>query len=336
MENANVNGTYRPPSEIVTSNSAEIVSYDTNLVPALFAQAGDQATYKFIEFFTANIRNPNTRAAYFRAVHRFSTWCENHGFELTTLEPIRIAAYVEELDNHYAAPSIKQHLAAIRMLFDFLVVSHVITVNPAAAVKGPKHVVKVGKTPVLTVEEMRELFDAIDVSKMSGLRDRAIIGVMVYSFARIGAVLAMNVEDYFQQGKRWFLRLHEKGGKLHQVPVHHKAEKYLDEYLDVAGIKDNKKSPLFRTLDNHGQLTEVRLPRRQALKMVKRRAKKTGLGDDISNHTFRATGITAYLKNGGTVENAQRIAAHESPRTTKLYDRTSDEINLGEVEKINI
>jgi site-specific recombinase XerD len=222
------------------------------------------------------------------------------------------------------------------MLFDYLATGGVLPVNPAAAVRGPKHVVKKGKTPVLTADEARQLLDSINTQKIVGLRDRAIIGVMVYSFARVSAALAMTVSDYFPQGRRTWFRLHEKGGKLHDVPAHHNAEQYVDEYIIAAAIAEQKKAPLFRTVDRRGRLTDRPLLRTNVLEMIKRRARQVGLSDAISCHTFRATGITAYLENGGTLEHAQQIAAHESARTTKLYDRTSDAISLDEIERIVI
>jgi integrase len=244
-----------------------------------------------------------------------------------------------------ASPTVKQHLAALRMLCDYLVTGQAIAANPFGPVRGPKHVVKKGKTPVLTAAEMRRLLDSINlvvddsgriVEKpahlftIAELRDRALIGIMVYSFARVSAVLAMNVGD--DHGKT--LALHEKGGKEHAVPCHRQARDYLDAYLTAAGIKGEPHTPLFRTLDRRGRLTENRLDRREALAMVKRRAVAAGLGGRVCNHSFRATGITVYLQNGGTIEKAQQLAAHESPRTTKLYDRTQDEISLDEVERI--
>jgi integrase len=208
----------------------------------------------------------------------------------------------------------------------------VVQANPAWSVRGPKHFVKRGKTPFLSAAEARTLLDSIDVSALSGLRDRALIGLMVYSFARVSAAVGMDVADYFQQGKRWWLRLHEKGGKRHDVPAHHNAE----AYLEAAGIAGERHGPLFRTVDRHGRLTARRLTRNDALRMVKRRGREAGLPGAVCCHTFRATGTTAYLANGGTIENAQAIVANESPRTTKLYDRTGDEITLDEVERIQI
>jgi integrase len=318
-------------------------------VPELFARAGDRAGWRYVEFLTAEIRNPNTRMAYARVLHRFSAWCEDRGWRLDQLTPVHVAAYVEQLGRVRAAPSVKQALAAIRMLGDYLVLGQVIPANPASSVRGPKHVVKKGKTPVLTAEEMRQLLDSIDLTldanghkvrkeaaafTIAELRDRALIAVMAYSFARISAVLGMSVGDYRQQGKRCWLRLHEKGGKFHEVPCHHKTQEYLDAYLDAAGIASDRDGPLFRSLDRKRRLTADRLDRREALSMVKRRAVAAGLGDGVCNHSFRATGITVYLLNGGTVEKAQQLAAHESPRTTKLYDRSQDEVSLDEIERI--
>ena len=134
------------------------------------------------------------------------------------------------------------------------------------------------------------------------------------------------IHYYYRQGKRWWLRLHEKGGKFHQVPAHHNAEAYLDAYLEVAGIGNKKGTPLWRSMRKDGSFRPNRMSRVDVFRMVKRRVRRAELGVAANCHTFRATGITAYLLNGGSVENAQAIAAHESPRTTKLYDRTADEI----------
>ena len=305
-------------------------------MPATICAAGKTATRRYIEFFTANIRNRNTRAAYFRAVTDFFSWCDDRGLELYDIEPIIVAAYVEYLATIYAAPTVKQHLAAIRMCFDWLVVGQVLPQNPAASVRGPRHVVKRGKTPVLSADEARVLLDSIDTSTVVGLRDRAIIGVMVYSFARVSAVTGLKLSDYYQNGKRSWIRLHEKGGKFHEVPAHHNAETYLDAYIQSAGLSDGD-TPLFRTaLGRTGRLTSRPMTRHDVLRMIKRRARAAGISSKTCCHTFRATGITAYLENGGTIEKAQVIAAHESPRTTKLYDRTGDDITLDEIERILI
>lgn len=314
------------------SRQASLVRLDA--LPLVITSAGESASRRFVEFFTANIRNKNTRMAYMRALGPFLKWCEERGLALKDIQPVHVAAYVEQ--HHGSKPTVKQHLAAIRMLFDWLVTGQIVPVNPAASVRGPKYVVKRGKTPVLKAEQARLLLDSIDTGTITGLRDRVLIGVMVYSFARVNAVISMRVEDYYQSGKRWWFRLHEKGGKRHEVPAHHNAEAYVDAYIRAAGIADHMKKPLFRTISKYRQLTERPMYRADVLRMIKRRAEDAGLPATTCCHTFRATGITAYLENGGTIENAQAIAAHESPRTTKLYDRTSDEITLDEVERILI
>jgi len=306
-------------------------------LPGPIMAAGEGAAWRFIEFFTANIRNKNTRAAYAQAVTQFFGWLEPRGItELGQIRPVMIAGYIEELQASRSVPTVKQHLAAIRMLFDWLVTGQVIPTNPSASVRGPNYSAKRGKTPVLKADEARLLLDSIKIDTIVGLRDRALLGLMCYTFARVSAAVGMKVEDYYQNGKRWWFRLHEKGGKRHEVPAHHNAEAYMDAYLDAAGTWDQKKGPLFRSVDKWRRLTLNPMTRIDVFRMIKRRAEDAGLPSSTCCHTFRATGITAYLENGGTIENAQAIAAHESPRTTKLYDRTSDEITLDEVERIAI
>ena len=306
-------------------------------VPAIITNEGKKTTKRFLEFFTANIRNPNTRASYVRAISQFLTWCDELGVTLEKIEPMVVASYIEKLTQERSAQTVKQSLAGIRMLFDWLVVGQVLPFNPASSVRGPKYSYKKGKTPVLPVDEMRRFLERIDTSSLLGLRDRALIGLMVYSFARVSAVVGMKVKDYYANGKRHFVGLHEKGGKYHEVPVHHKAEDFLDVYLAEAGIAGDKNAPLFQSAGGKGRkLTGKALSRFDAWAIVKKRALEAGVTAEISPHSFRATGITAYLENGGTIEHAQQIACHESPRTTKLYDRTNDQITLDEIERIGI
>lgn len=323
-------------AETSAASDTELIRGKVPVFPAIIREAGAQAQRRFVEFFAADIRNPGTRAVYAHAVNRFCQWCERRGLTLMTVSPFVVAAYIEQLMLDRSAPTVKQHLSAIRRLFDWLVVGQVVPINPAASVRGPRHVVKTGKTPVLTAAEARQLLDSIDGSTIIGLRDRALISVMVYSFARVSAAVGMIVADYYPQGRRMWFRLHEKGGKRHEVPAHHNAERYLDEYLEAAGIGDQQKGPLFRTVSREKTLTVRRMHRIDVLRMIKRRAAQAGIATRIGCHTFRATGITCYLLGGGSLEHAQRIAAHESARTTKLYDRTGDSVSLDEIERIVI
>jgi len=197
--------------------------------------------------------------------------------------------------------------------------------------------VTTGKTPVLAPEEARALIDRIEITTHAGLRDRALIGLMIFSFARIGAALGMKVEDVFTQNRRLWVRLREKGGKAHAMPCHHNLETYIAAYIEGASLADDPKGPLFRTIGRGtGLLTRTPLPQRNAYAMVGRRTVAAGIATRLGNHSFRATGITAYLKNGGTLEKAAQIANHASTRTTQLYDRRHEDLNLDEVERIRV
>ena len=184
-----------------------------------------------LEFFAVKIDNKNTRDAYLHACRRFFAWCDRHKDieELADIEPMHVAAYIRGLGKDFEKPTVEQHLAAIRMLFDWLVTGQVVATNPAHSVRGPKHVVKSGKTTVLTGEQARQLLGFVNVSALVGLRDCALIAVMTFAFARVGAAVAMRVEDYFPKGKRWWVRLHEKGGKRHEMPAHHNETRSLHQ-----------------------------------------------------------------------------------------------------------
>jgi site-specific recombinase XerD len=310
----------------------------SSYLPTLIVAAGERASLRFLEFFAANIRNPHTRRAYGRAVAEFLAWCNEHGVaSLAAVQPLHVATWIEAQGHAVSAPTVKQQLAAIRHLFDWLVIGQVVPVNPAASVRGPSHTVRAGKTPVLEPVEARTLLDSIDVSTHAGLRDRALIALMVYSFARIGAALAMKVEDVFVQNRRFWVRLREKGGKAHTMPCHHNLEIYLTAYLEQTEILTDEKGPLFRTIGRGtDKLTRTPLPQANAYAMIRRRAAAAGIATKVGNHSFRATGITAYLKNGGTLEKAREMANHADTRTTRLYDRRAEDVSLDDVERISI
>jgi site-specific recombinase XerD len=309
-----------------------------DVVPALIAAAGERASVRFLEFFAATIRNPHTRRAYGRAVAGFVTWCdENRVPSITAVQPLHVAVWIEQQTRVHAAPTAKLRLAALRHLFDWLVTGQVLPTNPAGSVRGPSHVVKAGKTPVLAPEEARALIDRIEITTPVGLRDRALIGLMVFSFARISAALGMKVEDVFTQNRRLWVRLRETRGKAHAMPCHHNLETYLTAYIEGAGIAEDPKGPLFRTIGRGtGLLTRTPLPRANAYAMIGRRAAAAGIATYLGNHSFRATGITAYLKNGGMLEKAAQMANHASTRTTQLYDRRREELSFDEVELIRV
>lgn len=231
----------------------------------IIMSGGESAAWRFLEFFTFTIRNVHTRRAYMRVASSLLGFCEERGvMDLKQIQPMMIAAFIETRTNEMSAPT-RRDSAALRLPGDR---AHR---RGEPGVRGPRYSVKTGKTPVLSREDAKHLLESIPIiykdkngkeqPHVVGLRDRALIGLMVFSFARVGAVTKVKVGDYYQNGKRWKVRLHEKGGKFHELPVHHKVEEYIDAYLDVAGIREGRRAPLFRTtLGRTLELTDRRRP----------------------------------------------------------------------------
>jgi site-specific recombinase XerD len=249
---------------------------------------------------------------------QFLAWAERAGYQhLEDIEPITVAAYIETLQRQAAPPTVKQHMAAIRMLFSWLTEKGVLAMNLAREVKTERFSRTEGKTPAFVDGEVQKLLDAVETSTHTGLRDRALLGVLAYTFARIGAVVNLKVEDYYPSGKRFLL------------------QELLDQYLKATGLEKEPESPLFpAALGKTGKISRRPLVRTDAADMLKRRLKQAGLPAHYSPHSFRATGITNFLEHDGTLEAAQRIAGHADSRTTKLYDRRGQKVLLEDMERI--
>ena len=306
-------------------------------LPSIFT-ARPEARSRLRDFFSSHIRNPNTRRAYMEAARQFSAFCAEIGIvDLAQVEPVHVAAFVELQLKTQSKPTVKVRLAALRTLFDWMVAGQVLPLNPAHAIPGPKQTKNFSTTPVLLADEARTLLNAIDTTSLPGLRDRALIALMVYTFARVGAAVAMRVGDFYLQDHLGWVRLYGKDGKERVMPTHHKLGRYLENYIAAAGIAEDRKGPLFRTIRGRsGELTSNSLLQSDVWRMVRRRAVAAGIKTEIGCNTFRATGITTYLKNGGRLEIARRLAAHASSRTTSLYDRRNGDVSFGEIERIEI
>ena len=219
----------------------------------------------------------------------------------------------------------KQQLAALRHLFNWLVLGQIVPVNPALSVRGPSHSPKIVRTTFLSPKDARALLDHIPTDTHAGLRDRALIGLMLYTFARIDAALGMKVQDVYNQDRRLWVRLNEKGGKPHTMPCHHNLETYLVAYIEGCGLADDPKGPLFRTIGGRRvTLTTTRLAQQNAYDMLGRRVRAAGIATKIGNHC-RATGITAALLGGVTLDDVAQMANHANQSTTKLYDRRAED-----------
>src|ERR1700759_5228435 len=260
----------------MSDSELAVVSVDSSSTPALIPRATPSTRKKFFEFFTVPIRNANTRAAHYRAIQQFLAWAERAGYQdIEDIEPITVAAYIEVLQRRAAAPTVKQHMAAIRMLFSWLTEKGVLAMNTAREVKTERFSRSEGKTPAFVEGEVQQLLDVIEASTHTGLRDRALLGTLAYTFARIGAVVSLKVEDYYPSGKRFLLRFKEKGGKEKELPVHHKLEELLDQYLKATGLEKEPKSPLFPAAwGKTGKLSRRQLVRTDAADMLKRRLKQ--------------------------------------------------------------
>lgn len=308
---------------------------DAPMLPAIIGDAGRRAQQEFLTFFSAELPNKATRQSYLRDVARFGRWCDERGFRLEGLTPIHLAAYREALAGELAPTSVKRHFSSLRRLFAWWVERGVLERNPVREVRTEKVSRTEGKTPAFELEDMQALFASFDTTTVVGLRDRALVGVMAFTFARVEAAVTLKVRDYFPLGRRSYLRLDEKGGKQREIPCHHQLEEYLDAYIEAAGIAGEKDAPLFRSAAGRtGRLTERRIQRTDAYAMVQRRVKGAEIEGRFSCHSFRATGITNFLENGGTIEKAQWIAGHSDPRTTKLYDRRNLKAGVEDMERV--
>jgi site-specific recombinase XerD len=300
--------------------------------PAIVKLAGKAAEFAWEEFFQAEIANAHTRKNYMHAVRRFLAWVEDRGLELPRISPGDVGEYLQGLD--LATPTRKLHLAALRRFFDRLVNCHVAIINPAATVKSERYSVIEGKTPEIGAGQARTLLKSIDVSNSVGLRDRAVLAVLVYTAARVGAVAKLTVKSLQHDGSQYTLRFAEKGGKSREIPVRHHLEQLLLGYLRATGITEG---PLFRTANRKTKsLTKNAMTGIDICRMMKRRLKAAGLPAHFSPHSFRVATVTDLLGQNVPLEDVQYLAGHSDPRTTRIYDRRRRKVTRNIVERISI
>ena len=305
-------------------------------LPAIIAAAGDGARFAWEEFFSGELPNAHTRSAYLRAVRRFLDWCEGGQIELHRITPGHVGTYLAGLP--VGVPTKKQHLAALRRLFDRLVVRHVVLLNPAASVRAERYQVVEGKTPEISVPHARRLLASLSGTDVVSRRDKAVVGVLIYTAARVGAVTRLRLCDLRHDGEQWTLRFAEKGGKSREIPVRHDLQLMILDYLDAAGLSTGGgTTPLFRSaVRRTGTLSPRAMTPGDAGRMVKRRLRAAGLSDRLSPHSFRVATVTDLLENGVPLEEVQFLAGHADPRTTRLYDRRQKRVTRNVVERISV
>lgn len=304
--------------------------------PQLVSSAGTAAQFAYDEFFLGRIRNPYTRKSYRHAVHRFLGWCGEHELELHQIAPKHVGLYLDEVP--YAPSTKNVHLAGLRHFFDELVVRHVVVLNPALSVRSERYQVVEGKTPEISVKQARMLLGAIDTSHVVGLRDQAIVAILIYTAARIGAVAKLRRGHLYDDGEQHYLRFAEKSGKSREIPVRHDLQGFLGEYLRTSRLMEADAAwPLFpTTLGRSKRLTENPMSAHDMGRMVKRRMRDAGLPKRLSPHSIRVATITNLLEQNLPLEDVQRLAGHSEPRTTRLYDRRHRRVTRNIVERISI
>lgn len=326
------------PSRAVVPMADKLPSSLPSQFPELIQRAGRAAVFAADEFFYGRIRNEHTRAAYLRAVKVFLQWCEERDIEMIRITPKDVGQYLDGLRKRTSVSTSKQHLAGLRHFFDGMVTRHVILLNPALSVRGERYQVVEGKTPEITIQHARVLLGSIDTSHVVGLRDRAMIAILIYTASRAGAVAKLRRGSLYSAGDQSMLHFDEKGGKSREIPVRHDLQQILFEYIEAAGLRNAPKdTPLFRTAYRKtGRLTSNGMYVVDVCRMVKRRLKDASLPPHLSPHSFRVTTITDLLEQGVPLEDVQRLVGHADPRTTRLYDRRQKKITRNIVERISI
>jgi site-specific recombinase XerD len=327
----------QPTDWVGNAPAPSVASNDGNEeLPALIASGGAAARFGWEEFIYGKIRNPHTRAAYGHAVRKFLRHCEELEKTLGQISPRDVGNYLDALD--YATATKKLHLSALRHFFDTLVTRHAVILNPAASVRAERLQVIEGKTPEISVQQCRRLMASIGTNSVVGLRDKAIIGILIYTAARVGAVAKLRRSDFYDMDGQHSLRFTEKGGKSREIPVRHDLQKYITDYMDAASLEyADKSSPLFRTtIRLTKRLTMNGMTSNDMSRMVKRRIKAAGLPDRYSPHSFRVAAITDLLNQGVSLGEVQNLAGHADPRTTRLYDRRERRVTRNIVERISI
>ncbi|TWT66655.1 tyrosine-type recombinase/integrase [Allorhodopirellula solitaria] len=304
-------------------------------IPSFIASPGHPAATPFRDFFFGQIGNANTQRAYCRAVEQFLTWIAAQGLALVEIRPADVGAYLRQ---HPGATSIKkQHRSVIKQFLDLLVERHVCLINPPASVKTEKLRVNQGSTPEIAKGEIRAVLETLQGNSLSQVRDRAAIGILVYTACRKGAISNLRRSDFHGRPGQRALRFQEKGSNNQSAEVRHDLEAWVNEYIRQAGLGEaNPASPLFRPLVRR----EERLQNRQVEangvgRMVKRKLRQAGIRTELSAHSLRVATITDLISQGVDIASVQELAGHADARTTKLYDRTSRRATRNLVERIS-
>jgi len=314
-------------------------------VPATILAASEGPFLKlYHEFINVSIKSRDTARTYKNATTLFLLWCQENDIEdIIDIEPITVRKYIDYLyEDRGRKSAAKVAYYGSKTMFQYFVDNGALKTNPAAGVKYPFVNDTRGKTQTISKEEVRAILDHLTAiterenppAKPTDFRDRALIALMAFGFVRIGGSLSVRRGDYYKEDGNWWMDFEEKGAQSHSLPIVGELKGYIDSYIK-AGEINNKDAWLFQSANRNGALSGKPYDRGNSRIMIAKRAGQAGVDvDKISNHTFRATGITNFLQEGGTMSEAQDIANHKHQETTKRYDRRDRKKLLSIVEKI--
>lgn len=279
-----------------------------------------------LEFVLVRQDSAHTRGVYGRACARLLRWTDHRHQTLTELRPLDLALYAQTLAEQLAPASVATHMSAIRRLYAHLMDHQLIQRNPASGLRVAQPRVQVGKTPVFNPDLLARYLDDLDLRDPRARRDHALMSAMLYSFLRIGSLLALRVGDLRLASGELLVR--EKGGLQRLLPLHPELRHRLQRYLANASFADDSDHALFPAMrrGRSGRYGERALSRSEAWTLVRKHLAQAGWSAPAGCHSFRATGITAFLEQGGRIETAAYLAGHASLRTTQLYDRRSRDL----------
>lgn len=321
---------------VPVSQAATLPATQSPDLPEIISRAGRPAEQAWADFFEGVIANDLTRVAYNRAVRCFLSSKLVRDIQLHEITAGDVGKYLREMSGSLSKK--KQHHSALRRFFSLLVERHLCIINPALVAKTERMEVREGKTPAITERQSRQLMQAIDASTKVGLRDRAIVGILMWTGVRAGSVARLRLADYFESGEQMVLRFDEKRRRSREIPVRHDLQLLLNCFMSECGLVDQpRSSPMFFTArGSTDRFSGNLMTGRDICRMVKRYLARAGLPMNLSPHSCRVAVATDLLKQGIAIEDVQYLLGHSDPRTTQLYDRRKKEVTRNIVERIRL
>jgi len=321
---------------VPVSQTATLPATNAGDFPEIVSRAGRPAEQAWADFFEGVIANDLTRVAYSRAVRCFLESELVRDKRLHEITAADVGKYLREMSGSLSKK--KQHHSALRRFFSLLVERHLCIINPALVAKTERMEVREGKTPAITERQSRQLMQAIDISTRIGLRDRAILAILMWTGVRAGSVARLRLADYFESGEQMVLRFDEKRRRSREIPVRHDLQLVLNSYLNECGLAHLPRSSplLFTARGSTDSFSSNQMTGRDICRMVKRYLSRAGLPSNLSPHSCRVAVATDLLKQGIPIEDVQYLLGHSDPRTTQLYDRRKKEVTRNIVERIRL